>query len=120
MIGLGGRFSATAGRDHRVTGTDLLGAASGVEAMAERRPVSLRRRPALARQSPGGWRALGPLTVAVAALIGCSSALAATSWETCPPGSAAAHAGFTCATVRVPLRYQHPAGPKIKLAPFSA
>ena len=39
------------------------------------------------------------------------------SWQTCPPGSAGAEAGgFTCATVRVPLDYQDPAGPKIKLA----
>lgn len=27
-----------------------------------------------------------------------------------------AEVGFTCATVRVPLDYQDPAGPKIKLA----
>jgi pimeloyl-ACP methyl ester carboxylesterase len=39
------------------------------------------------------------------------------SWQTCPPGSPPAQAGgFTCATVLVPLDYQHPAGPKIKLA----
>ncbi len=39
------------------------------------------------------------------------------SWQTCPPGSAAAQAGgFTCATVLVPLDYQDPAGPTIKLA----
>ena len=39
------------------------------------------------------------------------------SWQTCPPGSAGAEAGgFTCATVRVPLDYQDPGGPKIKLA----
>ena len=38
------------------------------------------------------------------------------SWRTCPPGSPAAQVGFTCATVRVPLDYQDPAGPKIKLA----
>jgi pimeloyl-ACP methyl ester carboxylesterase len=38
-------------------------------------------------------------------------------WQTCPAGSAAAQAGgFTCATVLVPLNYQDPAGPKIKLA----
>jgi pimeloyl-ACP methyl ester carboxylesterase len=38
-------------------------------------------------------------------------------WQACPAGSAAAQAGgFTCATAAVPLDYQDPAGPKIKLA----
>jgi pimeloyl-ACP methyl ester carboxylesterase len=39
------------------------------------------------------------------------------TWHRCPAGSAAAQAGgFSCATVAVPLDYQNPAGPKIKLA----
>ena len=38
-------------------------------------------------------------------------------WQTCPAGSAAAQAGgFTCSSVLVPLDYQDPAGPQIKLA----
>src|ERR1700722_18019145 len=83
--------------------------------MADGRTVLPRRRLPLGRRLPGGWRTLATLTVAVAALIGCSSAPAAISWRRCPPRSPAAQAGFTCATVRVPLQYQHPGGPKIKL-----
>lgn len=38
-------------------------------------------------------------------------------WQACAAGSAAAQAGgFTCATILVPLDYQDPAGPQIKLA----
>jgi pimeloyl-ACP methyl ester carboxylesterase len=110
------RFSAAAERYRHGTGTDLVGAASGVAVMAARRPVSPGRRLPLGRRLPSGWRALATLTVAVAALIGCSSAPAAISWRSCPPASAAAQAGFSCATVRVPLQYQHPGGPTIKLA----
>jgi pimeloyl-ACP methyl ester carboxylesterase len=39
------------------------------------------------------------------------------SWQACAAGSAAAQAGgFSCGTASVPLDYQAPAGPKIKLA----
>jgi pimeloyl-ACP methyl ester carboxylesterase len=39
------------------------------------------------------------------------------AWQACPAGSPPAQAGgFTCATVLVPLDYQDPAGPQIKLA----
>lgn len=38
------------------------------------------------------------------------------TWQKCPAGSPAARVGgFTCATAVVPLDYQDPAGPKIKL-----
>ncbi len=47
--------------------------------MADRRPVSLRHQPRLRRSLGGGSRALVTLTVAVLALIGCSSALAAST-----------------------------------------
>ncbi len=41
----------------------------------------------------------------------------AIAWHVCPAGSAAAMAGgFVCATVTAPLDYEHPSGPKIKLA----
>jgi pimeloyl-ACP methyl ester carboxylesterase len=38
------------------------------------------------------------------------------TWQECPPGTGAAQvAGFTCATVHVPLDYRLPAGPTINL-----
>src|ERR1700733_1268415 len=59
---------------------------------------------------------VAPLGVATAGASVRAMPVQGISWRTCPPGSAAAQAGFTCATVRVPLDYQDPAGPKIKLA----
>ena len=62
-----------------------------------------------------GTRAFGTLTVAVVAVIGCSSALAASAtaaaaqtlvWRACPyPGVPAA---LQCATLTVPIDYAHP------------
>jgi hypothetical protein len=84
MIRLAGSFSAVARRRRRLTGTDLAGATRDV-LMAARRPVSSHRQLPLIRRSYGGVRALGALTVAVAVLIGCSSALAAASPQ--PPAA---------------------------------
>ncbi len=113
MMRLASRFSALAGRHRHVTGTELVSATRGV-AVADCRPVSLRHQPALRRPSGGGRRALATLTVAVVALIGCSSALAtsiaaaqAPAWRACPyPGVPAV---LQCATLTVPVDYEHPA-----------
>ncbi len=79
MIRLPGRFSALAERRRHLPATNPADATSSVTLMASRRLVSLRHQPRLGRRSRGGLRALVTLTVAVAALIGSSSALAATT-----------------------------------------
>jgi pimeloyl-ACP methyl ester carboxylesterase len=56
----------------------------------------------------------GGVTAAVSAQVAWVPRIA---WQQCPAGSAPAQAGgFACATVLVPLDYQDPAGPQIKLA----
>jgi pimeloyl-ACP methyl ester carboxylesterase len=59
---------------------------------------------------------VAPLGVATAGASVRAISVQGISWRICPPGSPAAQVGFTCATVRVPLDYQDPAGPTIKLA----
>jgi len=92
--------------------------------------------PGLASRSAGrplSWRRLtggaaavaAAMTFAIAPAPGAAAAGASVQpapvprvvWQGCAAGSAAAQAGgFTCATILVPLDYQDPAGPQIKLA----
>ena len=79
-----GRFSALAGRNRHVTGTDLVSATRGVSAPGRRR-VPLRHQ---LWRLVGSSRGLATLTVAVVALIGCSSALAASTARSAAPSYA--------------------------------
>jgi pimeloyl-ACP methyl ester carboxylesterase len=97
MMRMAGRFSALAGRHRHVPGTDLVSATRGIP-VADRRPASLRPRSPLRWPLGGGSRALAPLTVAVLALTGCSSALAASTAR--PP---APSYGFSVPTPSGPL-----------------
>ncbi len=90
-MGLAGRFSATAERHRHRTQRDPVSANEDVS-VADRRPV-LPHLTHLRRPLGDGPRALTTLTVAVVALIGCGSALAASTARPPVPSS-----GFTMRT----------------------
>jgi uncharacterized protein YjbI with pentapeptide repeats len=79
MIRLASTFEAVAGRHGHVADTDRAAKTRGISVTTDRRTVSPRSSRPLRRRSSGCSRTLAALTVSVAALIGSSSALAATT-----------------------------------------